>query len=184
MTSPPTLSTECHGWALTAGYSLSTTPDGELTLRSETHPGTRYFIRQRGPARLELTQPHDEDDAGGERPLLFVADIEVLERYLLGLLADDIRDDLGLPFLALPWSTEAIVPGFELGDMVRGYRTLSRSDQGPVAAAPDPVLSLVALVPLSRFLLWPVADLKASFLSETGAPLLHGDCYAPRPPQH
>ena len=179
MTSPPTLSTECHGWALTAGYSLSTTEkNSDLILRSETHPGTRYFIRQRGPTRLELTQPREEDDAGGERPLLFVADIEVLERYLLGLLADDIRDDLGLPFLALPWTTEAIAPGFELGDMVRGYRTLSRIGQGPVAAAPDVVLSLVALVPLSHFLLWPVADLKSSFLSETGAPLLCGNRYA------
>lgn len=183
MTSPPTLSAECHGWALTANYTLSPTDNDDLTLRSETSPATRYFIRQRGPARLELTQANDEDEAEGERPLLFVANIEVLERYLLGLFADDIRDDLGLPFLDLPWTTENIAAGFELGDMMRGYRTLRRIGHGPVAAAPDPTLSLAALVPLSHFLLWPVADLKSSFLSETGAPLLCGNRYAQRLPE-
>lgn len=181
MTSTPSLSTDCHGWALTANYALTSSDDGDLMLRSEIDPATRYFIRQRGPDRLELTQANEED-GGAERPLLFVADIEVLERYLLGLFADDIRDDLGLPFLSLPWTAEATAPGFELSDMVRGYRTLSRAGRGPVAAAPDSILSLVALVPLSHLLLWPVPDLKASFLSETGAPLLRGADYAPPPP--
>jgi hypothetical protein len=31
--------------------------------------------------------------------------------------------------------------------MVRGYRTLIRTGRGPVAAAPDPALSLLALFP-------------------------------------
>ncbi|MCV7286123.1 hypothetical protein H7J87_12370 [Mycolicibacterium wolinskyi] len=174
------LSSDCHGWALTANYSLTNADDGSVMLRSETDPATRYFIRRRGPERLELTQA-DEEEHAAERPLLFVADIVVLERYLLGLVADDIREDLGLPFLALPWAADALAPGFELGAMTRGYRTLSRTDHGPVAAAPDPTLSLVALVPLSHLLLWPVHDLKASFLSESGAPLLHPGGYAPPP---
>ncbi|OMC51908.1 hypothetical protein A5742_17355 [Mycolicibacterium fortuitum] len=181
MTSTPSLSTECHGWALTANYAVSTADDGDLMLRSETDPATRYFIRRRGRDRLELTQAHDEDGRGGERPLLFVAEIEILERYLLGLCADDIRDDLGLPFLTLPWAAAAIAAGYELSGMLRGYRTLFRAGHGPVAAAPDPTLSLVTLVPLSHLLQWPVPDLKKSFLSETGAPLLRGTGYAPPP---
>lgn len=176
----PALSADCRGWALTANYTVSTADDGDVLLRSETDPATRYFIRRRGSDRLELTQADDED-AGGERPLLFVARIEVLERHLLGLFADDIRDDLGLPFLSLPFSVNAIAEGYELSDMVRGYRTLTRIGHGPVAAAPDPTLSLVTLVPLSHLLLWPVPDLKASFLSEIGAPLLRAGLYA-RPP--
>lgn len=180
MAPTPTLSADCLGWALTANYAVTTADDGDVLLRSETDPATRYFIRRRGSDRLELTQADDED-AGGERPLLFVARIEVLERHLLGLFADDIRDDLGLPFLTLPFSAEAIAEGFELSDMVRGYRTLTRIGHGPVAAAPDPTLSLVTLVPLSHLLLWPLPDLKSSLLSETGAPLVHAGHYAPRP---
>ncbi|MEW2484145.1 Imm61 family immunity protein [Mycobacterium sp. NPDC049093] len=180
MAPPPTLSATCLGWAFTANYTLTTADNGDVLLRSETDPSTRYFIRRRGADRLELTQADDET-ASGERPLLFVARIEVIERHLLGLLADDIRDDLGLPFLSLQWDADALAEGFELGDMVRGYRTLTRTGHGPLAAAPDPTLSLVALVPLSHLLLWPIADLKASFLSETGAPLLHAGSYAPPP---
>lgn len=180
---PLTLSADCRGWALTANYDLTTAADGDVLLRSETDPCTRYFIRRRGADRLELTQADDEDDPNGERPLLFVAHIEVIERHLLGLFADDIRDDLGLPFLPLPWDASAIAPGFSLSDMVRGYRTLTRIGHGPVAAAPDPTLSLVTLVPLSHLLLWPIPDLKTSLLSETGAPLLHAGGYAPPPAQ-
>lgn len=180
MAPTPTLSADCQGWALTANYTVSTADDGEVLLRSETDPSTRYFIRRRGTDRFELTHADDEEDCG-ERPLLFVARIEVIERHLLGLFADDIRDDLGLPFLSLPWSAEAIAEGFELSDMVRGYRTLTRVGRGPVAAAPDPTLSLVTLVPLSHLLLWPIPDLKESFLSETGAPLLQTGGYGSPP---
>lgn len=67
--------------------------------------------------------------------------------------------------------------GFKLTDMVRGYRTLTRTGRGPVAAAPDPTLSLLALVPLSHFLGWTIPDLKRSFLSAAGAPLLRQGRY-------
>jgi hypothetical protein len=62
--------------------------------------------------------------------------------------------------------------------MVRGYRTLSRTGAGPVAAAPDPTLSLQALVPLSHFLGYDLAALKRSFLSHDGDPLLFGSRYS------
>jgi hypothetical protein len=109
---------------------------------------------------------------------LFVEQIEVLERYLFALFADDIREDLELPFLDLPWDAHDLAEGFELTVMVRGYRTLTRTGRGPVAAAPDPTLSLLALVPLSHFLAWSVRDLKCSFLSPHGHPLIAGQSYA------
>jgi hypothetical protein len=143
------------------------------------HQG-RYFIRRRGGDRLELTEADPE--TGGERPLLFVADIAVLERHLFGILADEIREDLGLPFLALPTSRQWLAgTGYTLGEMTGGYRTLARVGAGPVAAAPDPILSVVALVPLSQFLRWSVPELRSAFLSESGAPLLRAGGYGTPP---
>jgi immunity protein 61 of polymorphic toxin system len=109
---------------------------------------------------------------------LFVAQLEVLERYLFGLFADDIREDLELPFLDLPYGAIDLAAGFELTDMVRGYRTLTRTGGDPVAAAPDPALSLLALVPLSHFHEWSVRDLRRSFLSPHGRPLIAGQSFA------
>lgn len=168
------LSTEVLGWARTAHYVSTVADDGDVQLRSDAGAPTRYFIRRRGPERLELTQA--EDDA--EQPLLFVAEMAVLERHLFGLFADDIREDLDLPFLDLPYGADDLAAGFELTAMVRGYRTLTRTGRGPVAAAPDPTLSLLALVPLSHLLGWSVADLKRSFLSPDGVPLLRRGRYA------
>ncbi len=98
------------------------------------------------------------------------------------IFADDLREDLDLPYLPLPWAADQVAPGFEISEIVRGYRTLTRTGRGPVAAAPDPVLSLVALVPLSHLLLWPAEAVRMSFMSETGAPLLCAGGYA-RPNQ-
>ncbi len=165
---PITLSTECLGWARTAHYVTAIADDGDVQLRSESGAPTRYFIRRRGADRLELTQA---DDGDAEHPLLFVAEVEVLEWFLVGLFADDIREDLDLPLLDLPWERDDLADGFELTDMVRGYRTLKRAGGGPLAAAPDPTLSLIALVPLSHYLRWAIPDLKRSFLSPAGVPL-------------
>ena len=163
---PIALSADCLGWAGTAHYITAVADDGDVQLRSESGAPTRYFIRRRGA----------DDDA--EHPLLFVAEVEVLERYLVGLFADDIREDLDLPLLDLPWEPGDLAEGFELTDMVRVYRTLERAGGGPLAAAPDSTLSLIALVPLSHYLGWTIADLKRSFLSPTGAPLLRLGRYA------
>jgi Immunity protein 61 len=129
------------GWARTAHYLASVVDDdGDVELRSEAGAPTRYSVRRRGADRLELTEAVDAD---AERPVLFVAEVDVLERYLVGLFADDIREDLDLPQLELNWRAED-----ELSEMVRGYRTLKRAAGGrPVAAAPDPTLSLLALFP-------------------------------------
>lgn len=175
---PIPLSEGCVGWARTAGYVTAVADDGEIQLRSQVGAPTRYCIRRRGPDRLELTQA---DDGGEKYPLLFVAAVEVLERYLVGLFGEDIREDLDLPFLDLPSDSHSVAPGYALSDMVRDYRTLTRSGHGPVAAAPDPALSLLALVPLSHLLGWPIPDLKRAFLNPTGGPLMRDGQYAPAP---
>lgn len=120
------------------------------------------------------------DEGEACRTILFVADIEVLERYLYGLFGDDIREELDLPFLTLPWAPKDLAIGYELGDVVRGYRTLSRAGGEPVAAAPDETLSLLTLVPLSHFLGIEPAALKRAFMDERGAPLLSEGYYAQR----
>jgi hypothetical protein len=143
---PLALSADCLGWARTAHYLASVVDDdGDVELRSEAGAPTRYSVRRRGADRLELTEAVDAD---AERPVLFVAEVDVLERYLVGLFADDIREDLDLPQLELNWRAEDLADGYELSEMVRGYRTLKRAAGGrPVAAAPDPTLSLLALFP-------------------------------------
>lgn len=178
VTSPLIVSAETRAWAQTANYAMTEAEDGTVVFRSETDSSARYFIRRRGVDRLQLSQS-DEDD--GERPVLFVAQAEVLERCLLALFADDLREDLNLPFLPLPWTVDQLAPGFTISDTVRGWRTLIRTGHGSIGAAPDPTLSLVTLVPLSHLLLWPAAAVKASFLHETGEPLLHNGGYAPAP---
>lgn len=172
----PALSTECVGWIRTANYRCEVADDS-IMMSSQVGAATRYFIRRRGADRLELSKTEDLDDIAHVE--LFVADVMVLERYLYGIFGDDIREDLGLPFLDLPCSADDLASGYELGAMARGYRTLSRVGGAPVAAAPDPTLSLVALVPLSHYLRWSFADLKRSFLSPEGKPLLRDGRYAP-----
>ncbi|RUP26284.1 MAG: hypothetical protein EKK51_30540 [Mycolicibacterium sp.] len=82
VTSPLIVSAETRAWAQTANYTMAEDEDGTVVFRSETDSSARYFIRRRGVDRLQLSQS-DEDD--GERPVLFVAQAEVLERYLLAL---------------------------------------------------------------------------------------------------
>jgi hypothetical protein len=172
---PIGLSAECIGWARTAHYVSAVADDGDVQLRSELGAPSRYFIRRRGAERRALTEADDGDE---ERPLLFVAEVKVLERYLIGLFADDIREDLDLGLLRLRCEREDLAQGFDLTDMVRGYRTLTDAGGTPVAAAPDPTLSLLTLVPLSHYLRWTIPDLKRSFLSPTGLPLLRDGRYA------
>ena len=177
MSTSLTLNPEVLGWARTAHYTTAASEGGDIELNAESGAPTRYFIRRRGPDRLELTQLTDSDD---ELPLLFVARIEVLEHYLIGMFADDIREDLDLPYLDLAWSPTDLAAGYSLTDMARGYRTLHRAGGGPVAAAPDPTLSLVSLVPLSHLLGWSIADIKRSMLDIDGAPFLSAGRYRVR----
>lgn len=164
------LSVECVRWAQLARYDWNST---EGLLRRPGEDG--YAVLARPDGRAELVQL--ADDGTSER-VLYAADREVLERYLFGLFADDIREDIDLPLLELGWARDDLADGYQLSDMVRGYRTLRRTSGEPVAAAPDPTLSLLALVPLSNYLRWSIADLKRSFLNPAGVPLLRHGRYA------
>jgi hypothetical protein len=176
---PIALSAACIGWARSAHYITEPADDGGVQLRSEAGAPSRYFVRRRGTDRMVLNEAEDDGD-GDEHPRLFVAEIGVLERYLVALFADDIRDDLDLPFLEMDWSIDAVAAGYHVSGIERGYRTLTRRGGEPVAAAPDPTLSLLTLVPLSHCLQWSIADLKRSFLNPAGVPLLRGGRYADR----
>ncbi|MDP7739747.1 Imm61 family immunity protein [Mycobacterium paragordonae] len=174
------LSSESRGWAQAANYTWTNDEAGNLVLSSAVGGSTRYYIRARGRYRIELREsfaPHQSS-----RLKLFVSDAGVLERHLISLLGEEIREDLDLPYLDLAFAESDLADGFALDDYVNGHRVLRLNDVGPVAAAPDRQLSLVTLVPLSHFLSWTVADLKRSFLSLTGAPVLRGRFYAPAPP--
>lgn len=87
-------------------------------------------------------------------------------------LGDDLRDELGLDFLELPWAELDLAETFTLSGMQNGYRTLRRLDGKPVAAARDEVLSLVTLVPLSHLLGYDLSTLKRAFLDPAGSPVL------------
>jgi hypothetical protein len=168
--SAPILSRTCAGWASTAGFIIDAHGDATILRPTPGHDSTSWYqIRDRGKGRIELSEI---DGDGDEYTELFAAGMDVLERYLIGLLGDGIRDDLDLDYLDLPWTAEFVAPGYRLGPFTRGYRTLSRTDGSPVAAARDETLSLVKLVPLSHFMAHDVETLKRTFLSPTGSPLL------------
>lgn len=168
-TTAPTLSPACTGWAATARYDVHL-EDGTTVLRPHDRDRGTYWIRSRAGGRVELTETEPDSDI--EEPILFAADIAVLERYVFGILGDDIRDDLALDELRLPWTPKDVAPGYVLSGMDGGWRTLSRRGSGPVAASRDETLSLVRLVPLSQFLTMTVDEVKRSFLHEAGRPLL------------
>lgn len=93
------------------------------------------------------------DDGPGER-VLYAANAMVMEYFVFAVLADDVRDDLDLPYLKLPVGRSDIAPGYQLGEVANGSGTLFRGDS-PVAAAPGDHASFSALVPLSHFLRLP-----------------------------
>jgi hypothetical protein len=168
------LGDEILGWARLAGYAWDT-ETGSLTTRLDgCH--TQLSVREATRGRMEVR----EDIDGDSRMLLYALTLDVVERHLFGLFADDIREDVDLPLLELGWRREDLAEGYELSEMVRGYRTLKRTPGGPVAAAPDPTSSLLALVPLSHYLQWSLSDLKRSFLNPAGQPLLRHGRYASR----
>lgn len=163
------LTVECVRWAQLARYDWD--PAAGI-LRRPGEDG--YAVVARPGGRAELLEVGDD---GTRERVLYAASAEVLERFVMGLLGDDIRDDLDLPYLELPSAAADVARGYSLGPLESGSRTLFRGVE-PVAAAPGLSTSVAALVPLSHFLGHTVDDLRRSYLSERGAPLLGAGGYA------
>jgi Immunity protein 61 len=165
------LTVECVRWAQLARYEWNPAAG---TLRRRGEDG--YAVVARPGGRAELVELADD---GSRERVLYAASGEVLERFVVGLLGDDIRDDLDLPYLELPSAAADIARGYRLGPLESGSRTMFRGME-PVAAAPGESTGVAALVPLSHFLGHNVDDLRRSYLSERGAPLLGAGGYAGR----
>lgn len=175
----PSLSPELIAWAQAAGY---TTTDGEadtIELRPLNGANTRYHLRHHDNQRVQLarTEPDTDHD---EHSILIVAYPKVVEHHLYSLFGDDIREDLALPYLPLPWAPGDLAPGYTLSTDAEEFQVLVHHRRGAVAAAPDPTLGLVTLIPLSHLLGFSAADLRRAFMAEDGAPLLSGGSYATR----
>ncbi|WP_082941768.1 Imm61 family immunity protein [Mycolicibacterium peregrinum] len=178
MTAAPSLSLECLRWAQAAGFvHRADEAAGVTELRSERGAPAKYLVRRPSTRRLELVEV---DELHDERLVLFVAEADVLERYLFGMFGDDIRADVDLPFVELRWDRGSLATGYEIDDTNPAYQILTATDRGPVAAVPRSEVGLLALVPLSHFLAWSLAALKRSFLDEHFRPLLSASgSYAP-----
>lgn len=96
------------------------------------------------------------------------------------IFGDDIREDLALPYLQLPWAHSDLAPGYTLGAGAEESQVLVHHSRGAIATAPDPAFALLTLVPLSHLLGFSAADLRRAFMAEDGAPLLSNGYYAPR----
>lgn len=174
------MSADCVRWAQAAQYAVLDGDDpGDVVLAPANSAAGRYIVRSRPRGHVELFEEFD----GEEEALLYAAGLPVVERYLVGVLADELREDLDLPYLELPWSAATdLADGFEITDLQRGFRMLRPRGGGPpVAAARDETLSLVKLVPLSHFMGFGVAELTKAFRHPDGAPLLVRGRYARKP---
>jgi hypothetical protein len=162
------LSTLCSGWAQTAGFDVRI-EGGETQLWPHDRDRGRCRIRERGNGRVDLL---DVDPDGVEEMVLFTADQEVMEVFLIAMLGDEVREDLDLEYLDLPTEVDYLAPGYELTKTPRGDRLLTRIGVGPVAATSDDAAGLGRLVTLSRFLALGSERLKRAFLHPEGYPLL------------
>lgn len=178
VTTAPALSNICSGWAQTAGFEI-VTENGAITLLPQDRNRGSYEILVRRRGRLELIET---DQDGSPTSALFAADMDALEHYLMAILGDEIRDELDLEYLELPWAADALHPQFTLSAVENGYQTLRRVDGSPVAAARcedrSAAPSLAKLVPLSHCMTFDLPTLKRAFLDIGGAPLLANGRYA------
>ena len=176
MTTAPTFSADLLQWARRAGYALTPSDSsGAAILWSDPGGETRYYTRQGDDGWLMLTRA---SRGGGEQFTLRASSMGVLERYLFGVLGDVIRDDEGLPILRSPWAESDVAVGYNLSPISEdGFMTLRRADSTALAVAQGKTTGLLELVPLSQYLRLNISELKDSFLSEDGAPLMSGESY-------
>ncbi|QIV79508.1 hypothetical protein EXE63_00195 (plasmid) [Mycolicibacterium frederiksbergense] len=173
------LSPDLRAWAQAAGYTSLGDEADTNELRPLNGANIRYHLRPHDNQRtiLARTEPDSDPD---EHIVLLIASPKVVEHHLYSLFGDDIRDDLALPYLQLPWATGDLAPGYTLGTDAEESQVLVHHSRGAVATAPDPDFALLTLVPLSHLLGFSAADLRRAFMAEDGAPLLSNGYYAPR----
>lgn len=171
------LSPDLRTWAQVAGYTTLEAEAHTIELRPLNGANTRYHLRPHDNQRMMLVRT--EPDADEEHSILLIASPKVVEHHLYSLFGDDIREDLALPYLQLPWAHSDLAPGYTLGTDAEESPVLVHHSRGAVATAPDPAFALLTLVPLSHLLGFSAADLRRAFMAEDGAPLLTNGYYAP-----
>lgn len=173
------LSPDLRAWAQAAGYTTLDDEADTIELRPLNGANTRYHLRPHANQRtiLARTEPDTDPD---EHIVLLIASPKVVEHHLHSLFGDDIREDLALPYLQLPWAHSDLAPGYTLGAGAEESQVLVHHSRGAIATAPDPAFALLTLVPLSHLLGFSAADLRRAFMAEDGAPLLSNGYYSPR----
>ncbi|WP_342314745.1 TNT antitoxin family protein (plasmid) [Mycobacterium avium subsp. hominissuis] len=174
-----TLSPDLLAWAQAAGYNHTRHDDRTLELHPVTGANTRYTL-DLDPAGRRLRLSRNDPEESDADTVLLIASPKVVEHHLYCLFGDDIREDLALPDLPLPWQPSDLARGYTLTTDAAGSHVLVHHSRGPVAAAPDATLGLLTLVPLSHLLGFSAADLRRAFLAEDGAPLMAAGYYASR----
>jgi hypothetical protein len=170
------LADEILGWAQLAGYHWSpekhslTTGSGEFV--------TRISPREVTGSRLQLR----EDLGGADRLLLHAVNMNVVDRYLVTLLGDELREDLGLLFLHLPATAADFAPGYSLSQSANGFHTHPTPQRCPWPRCPQRSRPWPHLMPLPHFLGFNIDELKQAFLDVAGDPLLHRGRYRRRRP--
>lgn len=125
------LGDEILGWARLAAYAWDAESGALSTRLDGCH--TQLSVREAVKGRMEL-----REDINGESPmLLYALNVDVAERYMFGLLGDDVRAQLELPFLELPAAAD-VADGYSLATPAKGFHALVRTGVGPIAAAPWP----------------------------------------------
>ncbi|ADG99275.1 conserved hypothetical protein [Segniliparus rotundus DSM 44985] len=164
------ISAELTEWAKLGNWSLTPCNDSGEAIFWNTGGEIRLYIKAREDGWVFLSRA---DRAEHERQFLISsASMQVLERYLWGFFAIDIRGVRDLGDLKLPFKLEDIAPGYKLieGDSPE-ERILLDPQQNPIAKTGDDITDIGKLVKVSRYLSVPLEALQASFLSPDGKPL-------------
>lgn len=169
----PELSDDLIEWAHRAGFEPI--PHGEALVLSSTGDETRYIIRDGDDGWLLTRASRGRSETFNLR----ASSRDALERYLTHVFGQTIRDDAGFDFLMLPFSRDDVAEGYSLTELdADRFRYLSQNPTGAVvAAARGEPGSLLVLIPLSHFLHFSNEELRESYLSEAGAPLLQAGRY-------
>ncbi|MGL6235013.1 MAG: TNT antitoxin family protein [Segniliparus sp.] len=144
------------------GATFWSVPDGE----------TRYDVSAAPSGWLEVVRL----GRYGERSAEFsVSEVKVAEHYFWGEFGKDVRESLSLPRLKFPRDKQDVAPGYsikEQGELLELVDSLGNA----VARSGTGVLEVMRFAQLSHFLSASLEDIKASFLSQDGSPLLalHG----------